>query len=196
MSCKYDTGKGATYDLTKLQELSQTKPAEVVDRMQVAQMNYVYTFGICSTVAPPTNCIKPDGTSRVDPYWAPAWQTNSSETDITVPDVNERDCMYLGGGDLAEAATFSLLDKSDPGAGVTLTYTKGQHCSSGARRQLKLNFKCNSRVGIEKFDQNVMDESAHCVYEINIESEYACPLECGFGGGHSLCGGHGVCGYD
>jgi hypothetical protein len=30
-------------------------------------MNYVYTFGVCSTVAPPTNCLKADGTSRVVP---------------------------------------------------------------------------------------------------------------------------------
>jgi len=33
------------------------------------------------------------------------------------------------------------------------------------------------------------------VYEVTIESEYACPLECGFGG-HQLCSNHGVCGYD
>ena len=102
MSCKYDSKLGATYDLTKLQELSEAKPAMVHDRLQannrnnslcfakynpqtlrlrtkesntsrhvtcvlfqVAQMDYVYTFGVCTTVAPPPNCVKPDGTSRV-----------------------------------------------------------------------------------------------------------------------------------
>jgi len=194
MSCKYDTKQGATYDLTKLQELSQTKAAEVHDRMQAAEKDYLYTFGICSTVAPPANCKKPDGTSRKDPYWAPAWQTNSSQTVDNTP-LEERHCAYLGNNDLAENAKWDLLDKSNPGAGVSLTYSKGEHCSNGERRALTLNLKC-SRVGIEKFDKNVMDEAAHCRYEISIESEYACPIECGFGGGHAICNNHGVCGYD
>ena len=125
--------------------------------------------------------------------------------------------MYLGGngeGVLSNVAEWSVLDEEDPGTlGVRLTYTHGQHCSShGERRKLKLNFKC-MRVGIEKIEKNVrasvaaalrcaahvsvpqvMDESSHCTYEINIESEYACPTQCGFGGGHAICNNHGVCG--
>lgn len=127
---------------------------------------------------------------------------------------------HEGNGNLARDAEFSLLDEENPGAGVRLTYKQGQTChsgvSSGYRRQLHLNFKCSSSQ-IRKIDQNVsllsspvqnnshmqssltpvsqvMDESAHCEYEITIESEYACPTECGFGGGHSICNNHGVCG--
>merc|ERR1712100_326680 len=205
MDCKHeikqDDATVASYDLTKLQELSQAKPAVVQDRLQVAQVDFQYTFAVCSTVKAPANCLKADGTSRVDPYWAPAWQTNATENAITVPNVEDRDCMYLGGnGDgltngLSEVAHFSALNEDDPAAGVKLTYTHGQHCSNGARRQFIINFKC-ARVGIEKFDDAILDESKHCVYEISVESEYACPLECGFGGGHEICGGHGVCGFD
>lgn len=49
---------------------------------QVAQLDYVYTFAVCSTTKPPANCLAADGTSRVDPYWAPAWQTNGTETAV------------------------------------------------------------------------------------------------------------------
>jgi len=200
MDCKYDTGKGASYDLTKLQELTQTKPFVVRDRYQVAQKDYVYTFGVYHTVEPPKMCLNADGSSRVDPYWAPAWQTNGTQTEYNTPKIDDRHCMYLGGngeGVLSNVAEWSVLDEEDPGTlGVRLTYTHGQHCSShGERRKLKLNFKC-MRVGIEKIEKNVMDESSHCTYEINIESEYACPTQCGFGGGHAICNNHGVCGYD
>merc|ERR1711998_519429 len=200
MDCTFDTGKGAKYDLSKLQELTEAKPLVVRDRYQVAQKDYQYTFGICNTVAPPANCKNDDGSSRVDPYWAPAWQTNATQTSYNTPKVDDRLCMYLGGngdGNLANDAQWSVLDEEDYGVlGATLTYTHGQHCSHGsARRQLKLNFKCMN-VGIEKIEKNIMDESSHCVYEITIESQYACPTECGFGGGHAICNNHGVCGYD
>merc|ERR1712178_7640 len=195
MDCKYDSKKGATYDLTKLKELTVTKELTVRDRMTVAEKDYQYTFGICTTVAPPKNCQKDDGTSRVDPTTAPGWQTNASQTAENTPNIEDRQCAYLGNRVLKDFAKWSLLDSENPGAGVTLTYTEGQHCSSGQRRQLALNFKC-SKSDIEKIDRNVMDESEHCKYEITIESEYACPTECGFGGGHSICNKHGVCGYD
>jgi len=220
MKCTFDTSgafeapfaaTSVHYDLTKLQQLSQVKPAVVKDRMQVAQLDYVYTFAVCSTTKPPANCLAADGTSRVDPYWAPAWQTNGTENAITVPDVEDRLCRYLGGngeGQLSTVSKFSVLDPKNPNdLGVRLTYSYGQH-GSGAyknqRRELDLNFKCShacsgSQTCVENWSdpsQNVMDESHHLKYEITIESEYACPTECGFGGSHSICGGHGVCGFD
>lgn len=201
MKCSHDhTDKDgkvlASYDLSKLKAMSMVKPLLVKDRMQVAEKDYLYTVGICTTVAPPANCRKADGSSRVDPDTAPAWQTNASQTEDNTPDIADRHCVYAGGSVLDEDAKWDILDKENPGAGVSLTYTRGQHCSSGQRRALTLNFKCSKSAGIEQIDQNVMDESAHCKYEITIESQYACPTQCGFGGGHSLCNDHGVCGYD
>ena len=76
-----------------------------------------------------------------------------------------------------------------------MTYTGGQHCSSGLRRSLAINFICSSNK-IETFEKQVIDEAAHCTYAISVESEYACPLECGFGSAGAMCGGHGLCRYD
>lgn len=103
---------------------------------------------------------------------------------------------YLGNEDLELYSKWDMLDEDRPGAGVKLTYTGGQHCSNGERRSLVLNFECSATAGIEKFEETVMDESGHCTYEVTVLSEYACPAEFGFGGGHSLCNEHGVCGYD
>jgi len=200
MPCTWDSGKGASYDLSKLQELTSTDPATFHDRMQVAQKDYLYTFSICGNVAAPKNCQNADGTSIVDPYWAPAWQTNATQTscftDPLNPNKGKCHCFYLGNNDFKEYAKWSLLDTENPGAGVSLTYTHGQHCSNGQRRAMKLNFKCSMTAQIEKFEQNVIDESAHCEYAITIESEYACPTQCGFGGGQKMCNAHGVCGFD
>jgi len=90
---------------------------------------------------------------------------------------------------------WSLLDKTDPGAGVTLTYTGGQHCSNGQQRALAINFKC-AKNKVETFEKQIIDESAHCTYAISLESEYACPTECGFGSAGSMCNNHGICRYD
>jgi hypothetical protein len=103
--------------------------------------------------------------------------------------------MYLGNPDVAAQTTWSLLDDKDPGAGVQLKYTGGQHCSSGARRALAIKFKC-AKSGLENIEQQVIDESKHCQYDITIESEYACPTECGFGSATSMCANHGICRYD
>jgi len=201
MSCKFDTGKGASYDLSKLQELAEAKPLTAQDRLQVAQKDYLYTFGICNTVAPPENCLNNDGESRVGLYWGPGWQTNASQTLANTPNMDDRHCFYLGGngeGELSTVAKWSMLDNEDVSIlGATLTYSHGQtyHSNGGGRRSLILNFKCREHE-FEKIEKNVMDESAHAKYEITIESEYACPVECGFGGGHSICNNHGVCGYD
>jgi len=212
MSCQYDSGVGATYDLQKLADMSKQQSVVAVDRMQIAldgtAFQYEYTFGVCTAVRAPKICQKANGdpTHGVDKRWAPVWQTNMSQTEYNTPDVNDRHCYYLGGngGDtkegLASVAAFSLYDMENPGKGVTLTYSYGQSChrttaDSSGRRKTRINFLCDP-TAVEKVDRYVMDESAHCEYDITIKSQYACPTQCGFGGSHEMCGGHGVCGYD
>jgi len=51
-------------------------------------------------------------------------------------------------------------------------------------------------MSLEKFEDQVIDEAAHCTYAITVESEYACPTECGFGSSGAICGDHGICRYD
>jgi len=204
MTCKYDSGRGATFDLSGLATLTQTSAAEVSDRIQTSQMDYLYTFGICKSVEAPANCIKPDGQSQVQYTSAPGWQTKKSEKPggAKLPH-----CKYLGNPEMEANNKWSLLDPAcsssdpkerencDPGQGVQLQYLNGQHCTNGDKRKLILNFKC-SKSHIEKFERQVIDEDSHCAYAITIDSEYACPVECGFGSSGSMCNNHGVCRYD
>jgi hypothetical protein len=216
----WDTGKastsasGATFDLSKLQEWTESNPLEAHDAFRASDKDYKYTFGICNTIAPPKDCAHNE---NQDHYWSPAWQTNSSEEKIgqgtKLPNGDTKHCMYLGGngeGKMKRDAEFSLLDEDDAAAGVRLTYINGQHCTNHGgpelRRKLKLNFKCSEHTAGLQIGQdveqplnvgkNIMDESAHCAYEITIFSQFACPTQCGYGGGHAICNSHGVCGYD
>jgi len=165
----------------------------VQDRVQTSQANYLYTFGICSDVEPPTNCLDAAGKSRVKYTTAPAWQTRSDESKSTA-DPSSLTCKYLGAPDEA-SRSWQVIDAEDPAKGVTLTYSDGQSCSSGLRRKFGINFKCAART-VEKIEEKVIDESAHCEYEINIDSEFACPTECGLAATGSICASHGLCGYD
>merc|ERR1712167_43506 len=93
-------------------DLSRERPLVVTDSVQDSQKDYQYTFGICNAVASPANCLSQDGSFRVHDYWMPAWQTNSSQNDITKPNVEDRLCMYLGGnagGNLEDDAEWSML---------------------------------------------------------------------------------------
>lgn len=57
MSCLYESGVGATYDLQKLADMSQQQSVVAVDRMQIAldgtAFQYEYTFGVCTAVRAP-----------------------------------------------------------------------------------------------------------------------------------------------
>merc|ERR1712196_662970 len=180
MSCKYDTGRGATYDLSELSILTSNGGAKVRDYVQTSQSDFVYTFGICHSVLPPDNCLDAAGKSRVRFSSSPGWQTKASETRSNMPAGKEPSCVYLGNPNMEDNKEWSLIDSDDPGKGVQLKYTGGQHCTSGQRRSLEINFLCSANH-IEKIEKQVIDESKHCAYAITIESEYACPLECGFG---------------
>jgi len=203
MDCTYDTKLGAKYDLSKLQGWTKLKPLTVSDRLQDAEKDYVYTFGICHTVKVPDACKKTNGESKFDASdHFPAFQTNSTQSGLPSED---QDCFYLGSPELNEEdkTKWSLIDDKNPGAGVILTYKDGQHCShkdaqgNKLRRELSLKFMCSVHGGeMERIRETVMDEASQCKYEITVESEFACPTECGFGGGHSMCNEHGVCGYD
>merc|ERR1711988_86699 len=189
MSCTHHTD-GASYDLSGLRE--HTIVAQ--DRMQTSQNDYVYTVGVCKTVKPPANCLLANGDSRVRHYWAPAWQTKENESPATAGDRSKLTCKYLGS---PEAAQHTWTAMEDPSKGVQLTYTGGQHCTSqpNLQRKLAINFKCAART-VERVEALIIDESAHCEYEITVDSEYACPTECGLSQTGSVCAAHGICGWD
>lgn len=182
--------KRTTFDLSALSELTSAQPAVVRDRIQTSQQDYIYTFGICNNVTAPPSCTDATtGNNQVKYDKAPAWQTSATDP---------KHCVYLAAPDKPQGATqWALLDENDPAAGVNLTYTGGQSCHSGgaSRRTFSILLQCAANT-VEKIEQQVIDESAHCAYDITIKSEYACPTQCGFGASRKLCGGHGLCGYD
>lgn len=192
MPCSHVNDEFRTsFDLSPLQK--SAIPYTAQDRLQTSEKNYLYTFGVCKSVAPPQNCQTKAGESRVRWSTSPAWQTRTDESAHTVSSVESLDCKYLGSPE-QDTHEWSV-NPEDPAAGVTLTYTNGQSCSSGQRRKLALNFKCAPKT-ISKIEDLIIDESAHCEYDITIDSEYACPLECGLADTGSVCSAHGLCGYD
>merc|ERR1712070_319922 len=200
--CNFTSTKGATLDLANLKSITETSPATVSDRIQKAPLSdYMYTFGVCNNVQAPKNCLDSTGAPvKRDYYWAPGWQTKKSENALT-PAQGTPYCRYLGNPAMMSNMEWALYDEEDPSKGVKMTYTGGESCStkdaSGnpQRRQLELNFLC-SRNQLEKFEDQVLDETGHCKYAITVESEYACPLECGFGSSGNICNNHGICRYD
>lgn len=200
MDCKYDSGKGASFNLNALRDRS-AQAYTMQDRIQSSEKDYLYTFGICKAVQPPANCLRDNGDARTRYFWSPAWQTKSSETPSHDGSNNENLlCHYLG------APTHTnhewSIDERDPAKGVTLTYTGGQHCTrkdpatgQAMQRRFAINFQCAPKTP-EKIEQLIIDESSHCEYDITIDSEYACPSECGLEQTGAVCGAHGICGYD
>jgi len=192
MKCAHTNDEYRTsFDLSALQK--SVVPYTAQDRIQASEKSYLYTFGVCKSVAPPLNCQKDTGESRVKWSTSPAWQTRTDESANTVSSVDALDCKYLGSPE-QDSHEWSV-NPENPAAGVTLTYSNGQSCSSGQRRKMALNFKCTPKT-VSKIEDLVIDESAHCEYDITIDSEYACPLECGLAATGSVCSAHGLCGYD
>jgi len=200
MPCTWtDESIGTSYDLSQLMPFAnKDHVATVTDRMVEDKGEYKYSFGVCTTIAPPAACLKADGTTSGGKYWAPAWQA-PPEVDGK-QDANS--CHYIGSIDHTENGNWydsytkwSLLDQEDPAAGISIEILGGAHCSDNSQRRLTMGFRC-VKHGIESFANQVIDEGTHCSYNITVDSHFACPTQCGFGGGRVACGDHGVCGFD
>ena len=94
--------------------------------------------------------------------------------------------------------SFSLflhLDYDDPTTGVKLTYSNGDsYFCNGKSRSLVLSFYCMNNFNNLPKDSDVI-EYPQCTYNLQLESIYGCPIECGQVD-NKLCGGRGVCGFD
>jgi len=192
IECKHSY-EGASYDLTAL---AAQMPTQSGMDLQTSN-DYEYKFSICNTVAPPTNCLKTSGESKSSKDWAPAWQTRSDQKASSSKDAQDPDRSYLLchriGSPEKDDHTWEHHD--DPAHGITLKYTGGQRCTNGDERSLSLSFQCAASTP-EKVEGHVLEEAGHCAYQIKIDTEYACPLECGLQAVGSVCSGHGICGFD
>ena len=87
--------------------------------------------------------------------------------------------------------SYALLDSRDPTKGVSITYPKGEKCSSGALRSTTLDVQCaNTKSTI------ISAQEPHvCQYHFVMESYHGCPTECPITS-NGLCNSHGHCSFD
>lgn len=70
------------------------------------------------------------------------------------------------------------VDYDDPSTGVTLSYTGGDNTWCQQERSLRLSFYCmNNYQSLPK--DSIVIEYPQCVYNLQLESIYGCPVECG-----------------
>ena len=102
------------------------------------------------------------------------------------------DLCFVNGRHSPYDEAWSLLDSSDPSAGVVLTYT-GDYCAvTDSQRLTELIFEC---ADLPLPRPTTAFEPETCHYQITIPSWYGCPQECPVSGRH-LCAGNGHCKYD
>lgn len=113
----------------------------------------------------------------------------------------EARCQRLGASTASTADwDYNLLDPYNPAAGVAITYQRGDQCNSqiSTPRALTIKIKCDESDFENVPDDEDVDESATCAYQLTINSAHGCPKECPvstLGGNPSVCG-HGRCDYD
>ena len=104
----------------------------------------------------------------------------------------------------------TLLDQNDTGRGVIFKIQNGQYCDEGERnRELNVQLRCPDTRGFD-FDpqqeaKSIINESIleseTCIYNIELESPLACPLQCiskssSSSSKFSVCSSHGICASD
>jgi len=192
---------GTSFDLSPLKSGLYYK----VRNKDVTFENYTYVFNICEDIkddnipgAGPRGfgdaCVEttPDGrgsaaspsSSDILSGPAPAFQVARVDNF----------CWRLGNS--ASNLEWSLLEEDDPSRGVVLKYIGGNECSDSntKRRSLSIAFPCANDV-MNVPDEEVIEETSVCEYEILLPSIYGCPRECGVKD-RQLCNNRGVCRYD
>jgi len=184
---KYDSNKGATFNLEELIR-SSDQPAYTVEDGDIPcttkiEQNYTYVFNVCGLVSNglPKNC---DSVLEINSGGAIQIDRRGSET-------TGDDYCYLVGKYSEESTKLSLLNPEDPTAGIQMSYY-GSYCNNGIQRQFNIQMPCANRLSPVPTHAQ---ELSPCVYTIQMPSVYGCPLECGIAN-RQLCGGNGHCAYD
>jgi len=183
--CTFDSGSGATFDLTPLQRLGSQPSYEVIDGDLpcTAQMekNYTYHFNVCNSVTTnvPASCPHAEAALQVDDR------------------AGTGECYVVGRYDAA-SPQWELVDVTDPSKGVRLTY-EGDNCPHDQnnqpvafKRKFHIDFTCAD--GTANVPTHAL-EKQYCEYTVEWPSVYGCPVECPIGG-RQICSGNGHCGYD
>jgi hypothetical protein len=169
-------------------------------------VNYTYFFNICGNIDPSllpgmasVNCntTYPGGSNGNSPLWGPSPAFQYANFPVPQYDV----CHRLGGYVDTPTVTYGLYDTDNPSRGVSIQYTGGDMCTlTGAGRSLKVWILCDTDV-TNIPDQELIEETKMCNYEIFVRSAFGCPVECPVTqdpntGARSLCSNHGICDFD
>jgi len=90
----------------------------------------------------------------------------------------------FGSFDGTPAPVWSLLDPSNPSAGVSLTYSNGRSQCAGRTERAQINLKCDPNTVPNGF--TVSEDWTNCILNIQMPNKYGCPVnDSGSGGGFS-----------
>jgi hypothetical protein len=188
---------GVTFDLNALPTDTLedgTKGYNITGKMPMSRARkWDYIFGICAEVNRPDTpgCAL----HTAVPEKAVAWQvgrynaTKGSEFWTTCNALAEDDSSLKH----ATGAAFSLVDPTNPVAGVRLTWNGGstEACPSS---QFSVSFVCSLDYVSIGHQRNVV-ENTMCQSHVEVKTAYGCPAQCKRGSNGLLCSGHGTCGY-
>ena len=195
----------ASFDLRPLKEAAAMNKGVIsttggdVPCTETQEKNYTYYVGICGPV-PASSLPK---STCTDSDLAKVEAANSYAVQVTVDGTCAgADChCHSAGikqGTDGNAYMWSLINDNDPTVGVALTYPSGEQChrhsgeSVAPDREMTVRFLCSNTVAATP---SRAEEISHCHYEVDIQTIYGCPTQCGTENG-KLCGGHGICAFD
>lgn len=196
------TGPDVSFDLSNLQHPAsyykvKDMNAEKVPEGSYDPHGYIYAFNVCGNIGGDVPVpeqhhdgtpVTPEEGACKDKGTTPALQIATSWNG----------CYRLAADVTTDegAMAFELFDQDQPHKGVTITYPMGEKCGDlDVYRDLKVAFLCEDNVENTFDEEEEVEETDTCHYELFIKSAYGCPTSCPVTDGH-VCNNHGVCGYN
>lgn len=191
--CKWDSLTGATFNLRPLEITNEKSLSYSIFDGDIPctpehEAKYSFAWNLCHRV---TNASEPlhynnGGNICKDDQRGAAIQYMNRASD------GYTECHVIGRYDSGnENSEFSLLQSSNPAAGVSMKYPLGEKCPNGALRSATIDVQC-ANVEVE-IDSAL--EPTKCQYRMLMKSWHGCPTECPVTDG-GLCSSHGHCHYD
>jgi hypothetical protein len=184
--CQWDSKTGSTFDLRPLivKDSAYSLTDGDIPCTPEKEPSYSFVWNFCSPVPSayiPAVCSQRNKTGVVLQY--------------LVRQDDYRECHVIGKYDSAhDDLIYSLLDVSNPAAGISLLYAKGDRCEAfyhNVYRSATIEVQCaNVKTQIVS-----AYELSTCHYQLVMKSYYGCPTECPVTSA-GLCSSHGYCKYD
>jgi len=204
---------GLTWDLSPLKDKTFT----ITDTFESGP-SYAYAFGICGNANLDQSALTPELISKCDSTSGAAGEIFTNPAPVYQV-YNDNSCERAGedqSGSTKERfqrgnqMEWALLDPLNPAMGIELTYKGGNTCKQTnyqdssqceyigndgktyCERGMRIRMTCNPNVEYIPV-VNSVSEDASCMYELRINSKYACPTNCAMGQNGKVCSGNGLC---